>query len=131
MQGAEAVHPSAPIPFMSKLIIWVSGRPNLDGYKKREFVWNEQHRAFIYEGREFDAAEFNEKFDKAWRNNQDLAPRARVVGLATPVAPPPAPHIADEAMSVEQAESILNRFAPERLKKKPGRKPATEMVTVE
>lgn len=121
---------------MSKLIIWVSGRPNLDGFKKREFVWVEKHRAFIYEGREFDAAEFNAKFDKAWHNNQDLTPRARVVeiSMSTPARhtpPPPAPHIADEAMSVEQAESVLNRLAPERLKKKPGRKSAAEMVTVE
>lgn len=120
---------------MSKLIIWVSGRPNLDGFKKREFVWVEKHRAFIYEGREFDAAEFNAKFDKAWQNNQDLTPRARVVDADLPeprnTPPPYVPSIADEAMSVEQAESVLNRLAPERLKKTPGRKPATKMVTVE
>lgn len=124
---------------MFKLIIWVSGRPNLEGFKKREFVWNERHKAFIYEGKEFSPEEVNAKYEKAWFNNQDLMPRVRVVDIATVAVEPasavrsvtvttPAP---SAPITVEQAEEVLQRLAPERLKKKPGRKAATEMVEVE
>lgn len=104
---------------MSKLIIWVSGRPQIDGHVKREFRWSETHRLFIYEGREFTDAEFNAKFERAWATNDDLRPRAKVVSTSTSSAAEP---------TVDEAVATLQKLAPELLKKKPGPKQMLEVV---
>jgi hypothetical protein len=118
---------------MTKLIIWVSGRPSLNGYRIREFIWSESHKRFIYEGKEFAPEEFNAKFEKAFQNNQDLMPRAMVasVGPVSQVVvkttPPPSP-AAPRVFTLDEALEIVQRDAPERLKKKPG--PKTEVMEV-
>ncbi len=115
---------------MSKLIIWVTGRPSLDGYAKREFKWSELHKKFIYEGKEIAPAEFNAKWEKAFRNNGDLFPQVWVVDAIAdappttppkPIAPPQVP-IALNLITVDQAEAVMMKLAPERLKAKPGPK---------
>lgn len=113
---------------MSKLIIHVPGRPNLNGFRIREFVWSEAHKKHIYLGRELGLDEFNVLFDKAWKNNADLMPKAMVVGAAAPALPvvPVATAIAtitaSREITADEAEAVLARLRPERLKQKPGRK---------
>lgn len=127
---------------MSKLIIWVTGRPSLDGYAKREFKWSELHKKFVYEGKEFLPTEFNAKWEKAFRNNMDLQPQVMVIenGIAAapapvpppvvrPAAPPPPPPMTSvplHLITVDQAEAVMARLAPERLKAKPGPKPRSK-----
>jgi hypothetical protein len=125
---------------MAKMIIWVTGRPSLDGYAKREFKWSELHRKFIYEGREFSPAEFNAKWEKAFQNNNDLQPQAWVTDssadapaapktVAPPAVPPPPVF---RPPTVDEAEAVMMRLAPERLKAKPGpkTKPKIPEITV-
>ena len=102
----------------------------MSGYRQREFHWSEVHRCFIYEGKEFSPAEFNAKFDKAIKNNVDFNVRVKVVDAsesAAPVVaapPPPAPR----EITLDEAEAVIQRLAPDRLKQKPGRKPASHIV---
>lgn len=64
---------------MAKLIIWCNGRPAINGYSIREFKWSVVYNKMVYEGREFEDHEFNGKWEKAFRNNQDLLPQVEVV----------------------------------------------------
>lgn len=111
---------------MSNLIIYVSGRLNLNGHRIREFKWSEVHKKHIYLGRELTPEEFNPLFEKAWKNNADLMPRVMVIGAAPalPVtAPAPVATItAAREITADEAEAVLARLRPERLKQKPGRK---------
>lgn len=131
---------------MSKLIIWVSGKPTLNGYKRRDFVWSLAHNAFIYEGRELDESEFNEKCEKAFRNNEDLHPRVKLVkfsaGTVTQVEPQPekttatvstapiATITASREITLAEAEAVMKRLAPQRLKKPMGRPPKVRTMEV-
>ncbi len=119
---------------MLKLIIWISGRPNLNGFKRREFVWSEPHGCYLYMGREFAPSEFNEAFEKAFKNNRDFYPRAKVIetdeapanapAASTPISTKPEP------LTLEIAEAFIMANAPERLKKKTGPKPAENIPDV-
>ena len=118
---------------MAKLIIYVTGKPLMNGYKVREFQWSEVHRCYLYEGRELDAAEFNEKWEKAYRNNGDLSPKVRVTDAGNPPTPAPAnpaplPEPTPPAEpTLDEALAIVQRLAPDRLKAKPGRKPSAHV----
>ena len=118
---------------MSKLIIYVGGKPAINGFKRREFVWSDAHKCFIYGGTEIDERDFNAKCEKAFRNNQDLNPQVKVVAFSdepTITVQPPSPPMPDvttitvaREISLAEAESVVARLAPDRLKKTPGRKP--------
>lgn len=124
---------------MSRLIIYVSGKPLLHGHKRREFLWSPTHRCYLYNGKEIDASEFNATYDKAMRNNSDMSPRVMVVPSMEVQSEPPTssstsavvekvtvtepdePNVA--GVTVDEAVAVLERLAPERLKKKTGPKP--------
>lgn len=122
----------------AKLIIWIPGKPLLNGHKQREFTWSESHRCYIYGGTEIAAEDFNSIYDKAVRNNLDLNPRVRVIAVdaETPIAPaaPPITSISVQEISPEeaadQAEEVLARLRPDRLKKKTGPKEKTAVMEV-
>ncbi len=105
----------------AKLIIWISGKPTLHGYKRREFIWSEAHKCYLYGGAEIESSEFNEKYDKAMKTNADMNPRVKVVGTN-------GSSVTNGLVTLEQAEEVFTRLAPERLKKKTGPKPATVEV---
>lgn len=118
---------------MSKLIIYVGGKPSINGFRRREFIWSDAHKCFIYEGVEIDERDFNAKVEKAFRNNQDLNPRVKIVQFSDdpiitiqppmPVMPDVTTITAARVFSLAEAESVMARLAPDRLKKTPGRKP--------
>lgn len=97
---------------MFKLIIYVSGKPSLNGYRIREFKWSEAHKKHIYLGAEIEPEKFNALFEKAWRNNDDLSPKALVV----PVVAVPAPEVpqvpAPAPVAVEVAPPAPAPVAP-------------------
>lgn len=103
---------------MSKLIIWVPGKPLLYGYHRSEFKWSEPHQCYIYQGRVFEEKEFNGAADRALKNYADLFPSVKVVEFSEPV-------VAERhEITVAEAEEVLIRYAPHRLKQKSGPKPA-------
>jgi hypothetical protein len=114
-----------------KLIIWIPGKPTLHGHKRREFLWSPAHNCYLYEGSEIEASQFNAKFEKAMKTNSDLNPRVKVIESrgaesAPPIsAPPPVACPLTPEEELERAEAVINRIAPERLKKKTGPKPQT------
>lgn len=88
------------------LIIYVSGKPSLNGFRIREFKWSEKHRKHIYLGSELPPERFNAYFEKAWRNNADLTPRVMVVpdeSEATKPAPAETPAPSKEEPEEESA----------------------------
>lgn len=123
----------------AKLIIWIAGKPLLNGHKQREFIWDASHGCYIYGGKEIDAADFNDIYEKAVRNNSDMSPRVRVVGISVTVraqppieTPPPAPitTISAREITADEAEEVLQRERPDRLKKKTGPKDKTAIMDV-
>ncbi len=130
-----------------KLIIWIPGKPNIHGHKRREFLWVPAFSCYLYEGKEIEPSAFNAKYEKAMKNNGDMLPRVKVIETAsaesaapisTPATPSPvsAPNLPPPTLELtiteqlEKAEAVIERYAPERLKKKPGAKPQPA-VTVE
>ncbi len=112
-----------------KIIIWIPGKPLLHGHKRREFLWSVPHACYLYEGREIELGEFNAKYEKAMRNNADLNPRVKILGLGTAEAPAPvATIVAAHEVTADEAEEVLMRLRPERLKKKTGPKAAVMEV---
>ncbi len=118
---------------MPRLIIYVTGKPNLHGHKRREFLWSPAHKLYLYGGSEISAEAFNEIYEKAMKTNADMNPRVKVVDAGATVAiqhvtftTPPAP----QEITEEQAVAVLQRLAPELLKKKPGRKAADVALEV-
>lgn len=77
----------------AKLIICCSGRPALNGHKRRSFLWNTKHNCFVFEGRELGETELNSVVELVCKKNYDLKPFVKVVpSLAENgvEAPPPA-----------------------------------------
>lgn len=109
---------------MTKLIICLSGKPLIHGYKRREFTWSADHGCYLYKGREFECHEFNEIVDKVMRSNEDMHPSVKVVQLSDkPIALAPIATISAREITVAEAEEVLFRMAPHRLKGKTGPKP--------
>ncbi len=111
-----------------KLIIFITGKPTLHGHKRREFHWSPAHGCYLYEGSEIKPSEFNAKYEKAMKTNSDLLPRVKVIDASAESAAPISDKTpAGETFAIEeqlnQAEAVINRYAPERLKKRQGAKP--------
>lgn len=97
-----------------KLIIYVSGKPSLNGYRIREFKWSEKHRKHLYLGAEIEPEKFNALFEKAWRNNSDLDPKAMVIPIlpAPAAAPTPAPAAVKVEPAPAPAPAVVEAPAP-------------------
>jgi hypothetical protein len=66
---------------MPKIIIYITGKPGLHGFKRREFLWSEPHKLYLWGGRELELREFNDAWTTAYRRNHDMNPQVKVVGL--------------------------------------------------
>ena len=110
---------------MTKLIIWVPGYPNMNGYARGEYQWSEKHQCYIFLGKELDPQEFNEVVETAVRRYPTMYPLVKAVESDTKPVPAPALDIeeADEEMTLAKAFEIVERLAPHRLKAQPGPKP--------
>lgn len=113
---------------MSKIVIYLTGKPRSNGYQIREFKWVESLGLYLYDGREFAPAEFNAAFDKALKTNADLHFRVKFTDTAEGDAPEAVAPTAHE-VTLEEAEAVVARLAPHRLKKKTG--PKAELVEME
>jgi len=109
-----------------KFIIYLDGNPFVQGYTRFEFKWSQSHGAYLWEGREIDANEFNAVAKVALTRYANLKwhPMVKIVsGLGeqplTAVLPP---SVGNE-ITVSEAEAVMERLAPHRLKKKTGPKP--------
>lgn len=111
---------------MSRLIIYITGKPSLHGHKRREFLWSPAHSLYLYGGAEISAEAFNAIYEKAMKTNADMNPRVKVVNAGDHHAIQQVTIKAAEprAITVEDAEETLARLAPHRLKKKTGPKPS-------
>jgi hypothetical protein len=130
----------------AKLLICCAGRPALNGSKRRSFLWSEPNQCYVYEGRELGETEFNAKSKEVMSKNQDLrcfvkivsegggaSEDPRIAQLEAKLAEKQARLETVQASlieartkaepSLEDAIAIVERLAPDRLKKKPGRKP--------
>lgn len=131
----------------ANLIICCAGRPAINGYKRRSFVWNAEYGCYVHDGRVLTESEFNSTAQVVMAKNQDLRCFAKVVGAVAGADPRTtelekqltekqarieslqASVLALRAKStptLEEALEVVETLAPERLKKKPGRKPEPE-----
>jgi len=105
-----------------KLIIYAKGKPIIHGYKQREFRWMPKHNCYVYRETEYSPEEFNQAVEKVMQDNQDLRPMVRVLDVnESTVAPITTISVAHE-ITIAEAEDVMERLAPHRLKKKPGPK---------
>jgi hypothetical protein len=113
---------------MAKIIIFLTGHPRVNGFKRGEFVWSEDRQCYIYQAKEYDETTFNAAFELFYRRyGQMTAYGIKFVpdNSAPPVTVselPPDEGVPDDTL-ISSAESVLERLAPHRLKKKPGPKP--------
>lgn len=118
----------------ANLIIYVTGKPLLHGHKRREFLWSPEYGLYLYGGRQLAPEEFNAAYERCMKNNADMNPRVRVVSQTVSVPDPEEPllkiEVAPRAITLEEAEAVVARLAPERLKKKTGPRPAN-MATLD
>ena len=107
-----------------KLIIYVTGSYLYYGHQRSEYIWSVKHGVYIYQGKEWDASEFNAIIDRALKHPafDDMHPSVKIVDITEPAAAP-------KEITLEEAEEIVNRLAPHRLKKKTG--PKSELQSVE
>ncbi len=110
---------------MAKLILYVNGKPLLHGFHRHEFKWSQPLGCYIYEGKTLTESEFNAIADKVLRGYPDMNPSARIVEMSptVPAVAPVSTISASREITVDEAEAVLKRLAPEMLKMKPGRKP--------
>lgn len=81
---------------MAKLIICCAGRPALNGHKRRTFLWNVEHNAFVHEGRELEERELNAVVEGVFKKNWDLRPYVKVARFSNGSNPSAAP-VVDES----------------------------------
>lgn len=123
---------------MSRLIIFITGTPNVHGHKRREFLWSPAHKLYLYEGKEIEDVDFNAKYELAMKRNHDMNPRIQVVAtggapkivervvVKTEVSAPP------PTMTIEDAVDVLARLAPEKLVAPPRKRgrPPTKVAEI-
>lgn len=112
-----------------KLIIYITGKPIIHGYKRRDFRWVPKHNCYLYQEKEFLPSEFNAACEKIMRDNQDMYPLVRVIEVSDSsenweAAPPVTTITTAREITVAEAEAVMEHLAPHRLKKKPGPKTA-------
>ena len=109
-----------------KIIIYLDGHPNTHGHSRLQFKWSTEYACYLYQGKVFeDAKEFNEacRASTSGPNAQIFrrlgwAINVKILEAGPTFMQPPAPTVPDITMA--QAEEVLERLAPHRLKKKPG-----------
>lgn len=121
-----------------RLIIYVTGTPNIHGHKRREFHWNPERKLYLFEGKEIEDVDFNAKFEVAMKRHYDMNPRVQVVSTGgvskviervvvktETLAPPP-------TMTIESAVETLERLAPEKLVAPPRKRgrPTTKVAEI-
>ncbi len=117
---------------MSKFICFIEGRPIVQGFKRYEFIWDEALYCYVFRGKSFTEAEFNKITSAVFTNitYRPLFPQVKCIeespaAESAPVAPAPVETIDEPEITLDQAVEVMQRLAPERLKKKPGpRQPA-------
>lgn len=110
-----------------KFIIYLDGNPHVQGYTRFEFKWSQSHGAYIWQGREIEASEFNKEAEIALTRyaRVNWHPKVKIVsGIHERVAPIDS---TAKEITLAEAEEVMERLAPHRLKKKTGPKP--ELVT--
>ena len=110
---------------MPKFIICLTGKiPLTHGFKIHEFIWDEALQTYVFEGKSFTEHELNAKVDVAYKRYPTLVPHPRVRCIdATSAAiaeTPIATITTAREITLDEAEAVMQREAPHRLKKKPG-----------
>ncbi len=105
-----------------KLAIYVTGSVLAHGHKRREFVWSPEHGIYLYGGSLIDADKFNAVYARCVKTNTDMSPLVKVIATTPEAAPAPVATIAAGEVTLAQAEAVMERLAPHRLKKKTGPK---------
>jgi hypothetical protein len=117
---------------MSKIIIYFTGHPRVNGYSRGEFQWSEAHQCYLFQNKVFDETNFNDAFTLCFTRYHSLFPLVKFVEENPPaqITPPltadelPIAEDTTDEILVARAEDTLERLAPHRLKKKPGPKSA-------
>ncbi len=124
----------------TKLVIACPGRPAINGHHRRKFTWMPEYNAYVYEGRVLDEREVNAIAEVVVKKNTDLHPYMKVVQFSEEKTETSAPivqqtvHTTDPTppaarpITLDQALDVVQKLAPEKLKKAPGKKPVLEAV---
>lgn len=121
---------------MAKFIAYLTGKPIVHGFRRKDFIWMEQFQAFVLNQNVFTEHEFN-KVAERLHDFRHLEPKIKCVDSerkpidldeAAPVPQPPPKPTPEEKrqMTITQALEVLQTHAPHLLKKAP--KPAPEPV---
>ena len=145
----------------AKLIIAAPGRPATNGHKRRMFMWNPTFNCYVYENRVMDEKEFNAVAQAVFKKHSDIRPYASIVefsdgsaiteSTSTVLATehtellarykalqarigdvPPVSTISAREVGLDDAVAIIQRLAPEKLRKtSQGRKAFIEVRSMQ
>lgn len=119
---------------MAKFIIYINGRPIVQGYKIFEFLWDEALQIYVYQGKQITEDEFDDVVLKVFgsQHYRRLFPFIKCIEkssvapvVVAPPVEPPAPIstiTTSREITLDEAEAVIQRLAPNLLKKKPGQK---------
>lgn len=101
-----------------KFLIYVRGNPLVNGHVRMRFRWVPKYELYLWDGKETDVDEFDKVMAEAFKN-----PLYKIMNPEAKLAPGTfqAPAAAVE-ITVADAEAVMERLAPHRLKRKPGPK---------
>ena len=98
-----------------KFLIYLEGNPQIQGYTRFEFKWSQKHGVYLFNGQETEKKDFNEVAARVFSIPQYrlMFPKVKLLGSEEEPT---------REITVAEAEEVMERLAPHRLKKKPGPK---------
>ena len=112
----------------AKLIIWIPGQFLITGYKRGDFLWDNTYKKYVYKSRLFTEREFNAEAEKIFKQHHRIFPQVHVVEYSDEAKADLGPDLAPVAtispaheITAEEAEAVMERLAPWRLKPQPGK----------
>lgn len=121
----------------AKIVIACLGRPSINGMRRLKFHWNPEFNCYVYLNRVLDEREANELGEQAVKKFAQLRPFMKVVQFSdeatttihqtvhtTDPSPEPVPAGQPPIITLEQALDVVQKLAPERLRKTPVKRTA-------
>jgi hypothetical protein len=120
----------------AKIVIACLGRPSINGMRRLKFHWNPDFNCYVYLNRVLDEREANEVGEEAIKKFAHLRPFMKVVQFSdeatatvqqtvhTTDPTPPQPAGQPQIITLEQALDVVQKLAPERLRKTPVKRAA-------
>jgi hypothetical protein len=111
-----------------QIIIYVRGKPNFNGHRRREFIWDASRSVYVYQSKILDEIQFAQICEPVLKKYNDMCPFVKILDsepkvIKVEAEPPPVfTALPVQEPTLEEALEIVKKLAPDKLKPRPGRK---------